>query len=282
MVDIFVRILSVAAVFLLYKTFPKSDYFSFFVAILFAHYVLATYYSKKQIIKIATQKTFWPALAILFLIGSAAVYFKDIMFIPFICLHIALSEVYMSGESPCGGNKKFWEKINAIRLIFYLSAFIYILKDHPVFNNVVPAVFLFVPCGLFLLVFGLILKNSSQLSKTYLQIIIFDLTAIIIFFLILYLDIKLTQKELVLYHVTTWIVTPVIKFARGNNFSQTKQFILLNTIFIAFFYFIQQVTGTGLSASIPLWGSIHFIITFATSKLNPQIIAQYFYPPQST
>lgn len=278
MVEITIRVFSIVAVFSMYQAFPKADYVALFVAVLFAHYLLAAYYSRKQIFAVGRQKIFWPALSVLGLLGAMAIYFRAAIFIPFICLHVALSEVYMSGERLCFGDKKFWEKINVLRVVFYVLIFVSMLRNLPVFSSLSSDWVLLAACGLFLGFYRLVFKKRRQLGGTYLYLFAFDFVAVIFAIGVQYAGVKLTQQELVFYHITTWIVSPVLKFVRGRNFILTKEFAVLNVFFVAMFYFVQRLTGPSLAASIPLWGSIHFILTFATSRLNPQVISQYFYP----
>lgn len=250
--------------FLLHDTFLLALY-----GLLYAHYALATAYSWGQIRNLGGDRRFrLPLLALLAVLVLALVW-RSWLFIPFIGMHIALSEVYLSwgGPRPVDGRV---ESYNLLRLGLYISGFSTLVFG---LHWIVPVAF-WGACLAWFLANGFHRRGDATLNWT----LPYDAAGLAMLGALHFSGTPITQAEIVFYHVVTWLMHPLLRLERTRGL---PRFLAANVALAAAFTLLGRMGVADLKAHIPLWGTAHFVLTLGTSRLNPAFLTRVFYPARA-
>jgi hypothetical protein len=255
---------------LCFNFLPTRVYGLTFISILFGHYLLSLFYSHKQIRSLSSTKKFIPPLLVLTITSIAYIQsgYYLIYLIPFIIFHIALSETYMINIWNEGSFDRSRNNLilNSIRFAYNVSIFSYLIY---------PSTILLISIiVIFLALIYFILKNN--LNRNYLW---FELIALLFVGLTLFISFKITHQHFVFYHILSWVIFPTIGFASKCH-KKLFSFILLtlvSTLLLLMIDLAIDPSTVSLKSYIPLWATLHFMSTFALSRLNPRFMTRFFY-----
>lgn len=261
---------------------PLASFKLIFLSMLFCHYILSLYYAKNQVKTLITKKETYLPLVILTVLTT--LYFVNSMytyvFVAFIGLHIALSETYSINQ--------FWNlheiknpkdigRLNFLRIIFNILLFIVLLGgDLKIIKIPIDLAFSLM-CISFLGMSYFLIKmaNKSTINRDF---ILFETAGLLIAGFTYFKGIALIPQFIVLYHVMTWILFPAISFFKREKLNENIKFFSYNIVIsIGFGYLIAQYGIGQFEYWVPASGSLHFLSTFALSRLNPDFISKYFY-----
>ena len=286
-----IRLCSIVLVWVFYSVLPSAVFRNVTLSLLFSHYALAFYYSKHQLKALTVTRAAW--LPLLGLAGIGAAYFASgyyiLSLVPFIGLHVALSETYMIGRAHPKADH--W-LLNGSRFLTSASLYLLLLHGHPLFSGI-PQAFLHAAIAAGVLGFLLALRSLGERipAQVRLDFIAFELSGVLVGYGLYWRGVALSYTFFVLYHVLTWILFPAVSFfrrdrsaraAQGRSLGDLGKFILLSGGTVALFLVLSAPSILGdraldLAAAVPLWATIHFLSSFPLSRLNPHFISRYFY-----
>lgn len=272
------RLASVAVVGGLTATLPWHQLESFFVAFLFAHYALSFYYAKDTVGNLMRARTAWWPLAGLTFFSAAFLLsgYYVLALVPFIGLHIALSDTYMINDKLSFTSDKDQaarSQLNLSRFAIGVSVFLLVLHAQPVFARIPIAL---IHTGLaisFIYFCTLPLRHPQLLSGSVgRDFIAFEALGVTLAYAIYFANLDLTAQHFVFYHIVLWTIFPTSFFWLKRDKIALRKFAALTVSITGLFYWLALPVET-----VPLWASLHFLSSFALSRHNPRLITKYFY-----
>jgi hypothetical protein len=282
----FIRLISIFTVLVFIQFFQKSEYLVIFSSILFSHYFLSFYYSKYQMNNLVKEKQFWFSTLVLIIFSLIYIYSDSylVLLVPFIGVHIALSETYMLNKwhlKTIEKSKLF--QLNAARFLFNISIFFQLIFGVNESNDIayVATNVFFILSLLFL--FFVLKSFREKISKNNIyQIALFESVGLLFLVIVRAFGFPIKPQHFVFYHIITWLYYSFIECRVTKKSSDMKKLIILAIASTSFFYFVQkdfliEEYRIDLSEHIPLWATLHFCSSFALSTFNPQIVRKFFY-----
>ncbi len=290
---VFIRLISVLLVLGLRASLPDLLFKMVLISLLFSHYFLGFYFSKNQIKTLLTNFKFaLPLFALIILsvwyIGSG---YHAVYLLPFIAFHVAISETYMVNEnldSRLFSGVQFFGHVNLARFLLNLFLIILLMNSHPLFVGYsVKYYHLLITLSFIYFLSSLALlkeKIGFQKIKVFLS---YELTGLALAYVLYFSHAKMTQQYFVFYHITTWLIFPSLKFFKLQKWNEIKKLTYLAIASTIFFFliafpFARKAPIVALDEQTAFWATVHFLSTFAISRLNPQAIRNVFYPHLKT
>lgn len=251
------------------RTFDRA-----YLAIGFAHYLLAFVYSRRHILRILSNRQTLLAAAGLAALGGLVTVSSIPDIVLYFGVHHVLTESYLLQSR--GGAEK---SLLRARLVFNAAAYCLILRHHTAFE-IFPSVFL-LACTLisFAAVLYFLYRARPFLSEgEFRDGFLFD--ALGLAAALLSIKVHVPFWPFVLYHFLFWCFLPAAKMIRAR--SSCGSLILygvLTAVLTGFFYALTgSFSRAQLTYQINLWGYIHITASFAISVLNPVWVRRLFSP----
>lgn len=269
------RLLSLAITALMCAQFSPKTFDRAYLAIGFAHYLLAFVYSRRHILRILSGRQTLLAAAGLAAAGSIVTLSSVPDIVLYFGLHHVLTESYLL-QSRRGRAE---DSLLRARLVFNAAAYCLILRHQVVFKTF-PSVFL-LACTVisFAAVLCFLYRARPFLSAgEFRDGFLFD--ALGFAAALLSIKVHVPFWPLVLYHFLFWCFLPAVRMIRAQA-SSGKLFLygVLTAVLTGFFYALTgNFSRVQLTYQINLWGYIHITASFAISVLNPVWVRKFFNP----
>ncbi len=251
------------------RTFDRA-----YLAIGFAHYLLAFVYSRRPILRILSGRQTVLAAAGLAAAGAIVTLSSIPDIVLYFGLHHVLTESYLLQSR---GRKE--HSLLRARLVFNAAAYCLILRHQTVFENL-PSVFL-LACTVtsFAAVLYFLYRARAFLSEgEFRDGFLFDTLG----FAAALISIKVHVPfwPFVLYHFLFWCFLPAARMIRAQaSLGKLILYGVLTAVLTGFFYALTgNFSRSQLAYQISLWGYIHITASFAISVLNPVWIRRLFMP----
>lgn len=288
-----IRLISISIVALAYSQLSTAAFQASFISVLYGHYSLSLYYAKDQCAKLARERSTWIPLAGLALLCAAYLFsgLYVVALVPFIGLHIALSETYMLNQAQSAHTAAtpdaLWH-LNLSRFLTNVALYLLLLHDYPLFTVVPVEILYALVVGAYAYFFWKLPRANDKFNvsmrSSYLS---FEVSGLAVAVALHLMHIPLSFQLFVFYHVLTWIIFPAISFHRRGDAPALRRFAVHTVVSTAFFFLLTsplllKENAVDLKSVIPLWATLHFVTSFPLSRLNPRFITRFFYPEKST
>ena len=281
-----VRIISIGIAAIAWTLLPTPAFKALFISVLFGHYALSFYYARRQVKNLAGNKTTWLPLLILTVASCIYIFSGHYIagFVPFVGLHIALSEVYMLNQHQSAHlvheQRTLWH-LNLSRFFTSFSLFVLLLNQQVIW------VHLLVMVSFAYFLWCLPAKGERFRPELRANCLIYELSGLGVAYFLYFKAVPISFQLFVFYHVTSWIIYPAAGFYQKKNWPALKKFTIDTVVSTAIIFvlsspLILKNQAVDFAAVIPLWATLHFVSSFALSNLNPRYIARYFYPERAS
>lgn len=280
-----VRLLSIAVVFLAKINLSPALFKITFLSLLFGHYFLSFFYAKKQFTNLISEKKLVKPFLILVLITTAYIIsgYHVMFLLPFIVFHVAMSEAYMINENLGLQQINHLGDLNLSRFFLNLILMAWLMHDQSIFAHVSLTIFELLVGLSILYFFYAVYKISASIPVNKVRsLLCFEITGVFIAIVLYLSKVQMVQQYFVLYHVATWLFFPTLKFFKMGKVEEAKKLMAMTTLatgafFLMLYPLVDNRPFLNLDRQIALWASIHFLGTFASSRLNPKIIKNIFF-----
>ena len=255
---------------------------TFVYAMAFSHYFMALLYSRKQIRAVQANRSAYPAVLGLLILGSS-VYFGKFSLVVYFGIHHAFNESYL-----LNGVTKAWQRpeIRALRPAAAAAGFfsyLFLLRDHAELGSVPGAVFLAGAAASYAVFAFLFIKAfpfmspKERIDNCAAELILPVLTAIS-------LSVTVRFLYIVAYHFVFWALRPVPKMLRAGG-PELPRYLGLTLALLAGSYLVSPLgvvrypmQGSYFFEQFTMWSYLHITISFALSDLHPDWIVRLFRP----
>ncbi len=265
------------------KTHVPRIYTSLFIAVLFSHYVLSFWYSRRRARSLVAGQV---PPHVLFVVAAACAILPFVAIPPLVLyfgFHHALTEGYMLAGKPGGPATPDGpvRRLLTGRMVLAGAVYAFVLCRSDIFSKF-PHQALMVLVGVTFVVFIALLALAARHieRREVVETITFEVVGVGASLLTLLAPISF--NDVVFYHLVVWILLPLkqLPSARG------KLTFLAQTaaLSIAFFcltpsvHWFPSLTGGFWLQQSEFWAYIHITATFALSSLNPRCITRWFVP----
>jgi len=282
----YIRLFSILIIGVAALSLSKIQFVALFTSILFSHYLLSFIFSWKQFNQLFFNKNIWPPLVILIFITILYVQtgFYIVYLVPFIGIHVALSETYMINLWHLNEieNKKTIRNLNLSRFLLNCSMYfllVYWVKFDLFYEKIIMGGVIIGS----LIYFTYAVKSTNSQNKFKVnRFVMFELLGGLFVLTALICHFQISPQYFVFYHIVTWLVFSFFDFCKKQVYN--KLYIFLSLVISTTFLFyilnsdlIFKDVKINLVNYIPLWATLHFMSTFSLSRLNPVFITRFFY-----
>lgn len=264
--------LSITALMCVYlspRTFDRA-----YLAIGFAHYLLAFVYSRRHVLRIHSDRQTLLAAAGL----AAAGFVVTVSSIPDIVLYFGLHHVLTESYLLQSRSRKDHSLLKA-RLVFNAAAYCLILRHQTVFESFPPVFLLACTVISFAAVLYFLYRARPFLSEEeFRDGFLFDTLGFAA--ALISIRVQVPFWPFILYHFLFWCFLPAARMIRAQT-SAGKLILygVLTAVLTGFFYALTgNFSRSQLAYQINLWGYIHITASFAISVLNPVWVRRLFNP----
>lgn len=251
------------------RTFDRA-----YLAIGFAHYLLAFVYSRRHIFRIISGRQTLLAAAGLAAAGCLLTRFSVPDIVLYFGLHHVLTESYLLQFRGREENS-----LLKARLVFNAAAYCLILRHQTVFESLPPVFLLACTMISFTAVLYFLYRARPFLSEgEFRDGFLFD--ALGFAAALLSITVQVPFWPFVLYHFLFWCFLPAVRMVRAQApFGNLILYGVLTAVLTGFFFVLTgNFSRAQLTYQINLWGYIHITASFALSVLNPVWIRRLFNP----
>jgi hypothetical protein len=272
------RIFSMGLVVGCFLLLGKNYYKNLFIPILYTHYLLAFYFSRRHLTKVISSfdgRVFGLALATL----SAVFIFMDLPITVLIGIHISLSEVYMLNKYYENNNLRTQSKINLFRFILNISTYLLLLeKDSMISSPLFKKSILTIALLSFVVIVYCLSKEiiSSKFRPKIYDLFFFEVAGLSFLLIGFFSPLNLTPQDFVFYHISTWLLFPYF-LSRKTRSAGILNFFILNIGISTFLFLAATYLPIPLESYVPAWAVVHILSSFILSpSYNPNFINRIY------
>ncbi len=285
MKPVWIRVASLVVIALLHEALPKGVYQSVFLAILFAHYALALFYSRRRVRALASSRRAIVSCLVLFVACTLVISGRSSLgLILLFGVHHAASEVYALDPGVRAGDGDAGSFLRASRMALNLLTYAFVLSH--LFARKLPAAIpasgaaLAVASAVFCL--ALVRSRVALGRRAVLSTLAFEAVGVAFAVLVGGGDGRATFSDAVFYHLVTWLIVPFeqartrSRRAAWTYAGQTAVVILVFFAFTPAVHLTTTVTPRDWVYASNWLAYFHILSSFALSSMNPRWIRRQF------
>lgn len=274
-----IRVAAALAVLVLRCSAPRA-YPSLFLAVLFGHYALSLWYSRRRVDQLLSARTPPLSLALLALGAALLPMAGGAALVVYFGLHHALTESYMVATRRGGPAALAPEerRLLASRVALTLSGYGLLLRHQAPFARVAPEILI----ALLLasaLAFIVCLRGAARLPRSAAaDVAAFEAVGVALALTGLWLPV--TFRDAIFYHLIVWMMVPLRQLAstaaRLTFLAQTAVISALLFTLMPYLGWFRHLTLSFWIGQSEFWGYFHITTSFALSGFNPRWISRWF------
>ncbi|HTL47614.1 MAG TPA: hypothetical protein VL688_06070 [Verrucomicrobiae bacterium] len=275
---VFCRLIAAALVAGCFLSLSSGDFDSVFFAMAMGHYLLALFYSWKQIKRVAlVPETRLPGLGLLFL-TVPAIYYQWPNMVLFFGVHHTLTESYVVSDDRLRGRRA----LMGGRLLMNAFAYCIMLAREPVMRQFSQPLMLAgfaAACAVFY--YFLFVERRSFAAAGLREQVFFELALLAAVIVSLAVG-GFTYRQLLFYHVAIWLFLPLPGLAKKGTGNAAGYLLATAAVSLACFAFTPlwdtpwKLSTHALEYAVISTGYAHVILSFGVSSLNPRWVQKIF------